>query len=336
MLNSKIVPADEVTVYNFDRIGGIIGMMDGGGSNLVKINDDLGGVVDLIITSRPNDPDCKAKQRAEEFGVPLVDVDFRQYERERGIFPGDYLKALDPKTYNKIKSKRSVQEIIQVRKDVTALLDEKTLEAMSKHQIPLGMPRFAAGWMALLPGDYVKEHYIVNVHPGQLTQYEVDGLSRGKRTITGDAWRPSAKAISAGHEELYSSMHIMTPEMDEGPNKMRGYPLHVDLNFIESYVDIRDRKIQEQIGGIAQDILKVIGDHVIAGATFLDDFDKKWGMHKSGVLAYRFGDNWHLVPHGITAYDHAENNPDTPFKRDPQFVIDQTNKFHDEVKKLAA
>jgi len=73
--------------------------------------------------------------------------------------------------------------------------------------------------IALAGYDYIVTNNInwgfltFNVHPGDLRETE----DSGKRKYTGLAWVPSAKAILDGKNEVYTSVHIVTEELDGGP-----------------------------------------------------------------------------------------------------------------------
>lgn len=335
ILKSVEVPPKDVRIFGYYQEYGIVGMMDCGGSNLVRINEQIPGIVRLVATSRIDHPDVKAREKAKKFRVPLVELDFRQYEEENGVFPGDYLRALNPELHGKIKSRLSPKEIVQVRSDVCSRFMDMIYEKMDKEGIPRGIPVFAAGFMALLSKEFINNFFILNVHPGDLTKYSLDNIQRSERTIVGDGWIPPAKAISAGHDALYSSMHLMVPEMDAGPVFMRGYPLPINYNGLMGRVDIRDKEKLKAVGEAAQEALKHLGDHVIAGATFTDIFRQNWGSHASGVMAYRFNGDWHLAPNGITIDDYVHNNPASVFIRDEKFIGDIIQKFYEEVDRIA-
>lgn len=340
--NSVRVSGKDVKVYEYNKDDGIIGMMDCGGSNLAKINKQLPGIVRMVVTSRINHPEVRARQRAEEFHVPLVELDFEEYERERGVERGDYFRAISKQIPPR---RKTCGQVIQIRAGACKKLQEMMYQAMEGHGIHKDIPVFAAGFMSLLSEEFVKSFFILNVHPGDLTQHAVSvykkeegGLviERGKRTIVGDGWIPPAKAIAAGHDNLYSSMHVLTLEHDGGPILTRGYPLSIDYNYLESRLDLGNMKVLRAVGEAAQDTLKHIGDHVIAGAAFLDLFDGKWGLHeKSGTLAYNFGGNWYLAPDGIRIEEHIANNPDTPFKRNKKFLDEKINEFYKKVEKIS-
>ncbi len=332
--DSKQVRKEEVTVKQYDRDDGIVGLMDRGGSNLAKIDEQFkqataDGIVRIIATTQASHPDCNARNRAKEFGVPLVDeVDFLKYEEEKGVKQGDYYWALQgPKYFWKIKSKVHPNKIIEIRNDLCKLLVEKLYVVMEREGIKKTIPQFAAGCMSLLSPEYVTPHYVLNIHPGDLTKHELDGMERGKRSIVGDAWKPPARAILAGHETLYSSMHVMIPKMDAGPVLMRGYGLPIDYNQLLTTAAIHKPSVLKNVGSAAQEALKYLGDHVIAGATFWDLFQGNWGTH-AGIPAYKFKDIWHLAPNGIMIEDHVLNNPKTPFKRDQLFIDNKIEEFY--------
>ncbi len=356
MINSVKVLESEVVKHEFKRENGIIGLMDRGGSNLAKINDQFreatgSPIVRLVVTTQASHPECNARKRAEEFNVPLVDkVDFLKYEELHGVFPGDYFLALKyvkenddgvrEKILSKIKSPLKPESIIQVRSDACRMLKSHIYNTIERLGVPQNMPAFGAGCMSLLSEEFVDTEnqgdafYIENVHPGDLTKHELNGIKRGLRNITGDGWIPPAKAISAGHEVLYSSMHHMDPEMDAGRLRMRGYALRIDYNRLLSRVNIKKREQLEQVGRAAQDALKYLGDHVIAGATFWDLFEGNWGVHKSGVLAYRSGEEWYLAANGIMIEDHVANNPNTVFKRSKEFIDEKVSEFYSAIEKI--
>ncbi len=339
MIDSVKVPADEVKPYQFSRKDGLVGLMDRGGSNLARINEQFKeatgeSIVRIVATTQPNHPDCKARQRAEEFKVPFVAVDFPGYEVERSVQPGDYFWALKGRQ-DKIKSNLLPERIIQVRADVCKILADELHKAMNSEGINENIPQFAAGCMSLLGRKYVSKNFILNVHPGDLTKYSLDGRMRAERTIVGDGWIPPAKAISAGHEVLYSSMHLMIPKTDAGSVQMRGYGLPIDHNWLLGRVDIKNKDVLKLVGEAAQNALKYLGDHVIAGATFWDLFEGNWGLRYDKVLAYKSKGEWNLVPNGIMIEDHVKNNPNSVFKRDKDFIDKKVSEFYSAVEKIS-
>ena len=344
--------------------------MDCGGSNLVKINEQLGGIVKIIATTRPEGHrfESSAREKAKIIGeingvgeLLVAEYDIEAFERSRRVLPGDYykalvvvaldeqLKGLEPRSEealvvyhqkklweSRIKSAIQPGGIITVRDTACKRFMDEIYDKLEEAGLPEDLPMFAAGGMALLSKKFVESFFILNVHPGDVTKYTLDGILRDQRLVVGDGWIPPARAISAGHEVLYSSIHGMIHEMDAGANYMRGYGLPIDYGYIMSRVDITDKRVLKMLGEAAQDVLKNIGDHVIAGATFMDVFDGVWGMHKSGTLAYNGTDNkWYLQPVGIRIEDHIKNHEGaTPFARDDDFVAGQIAKFYKEVDRI--
>ncbi len=368
------VPASEVTSLDYDIHDGILVWMDGGGSNAYAINDQLRkpdgtGIVSAIATTRTATQGSSAHERAEELGkingtgkLPVIEFDAPTFERDRGVSPEDYLQALDfleiaeklERTRNtsqhiilatmmndigdnRIKSPKHPNEIVKVREELCDRFGEKIIYALKEAGLPENLAMFAAGGKTVFAGDFLNSRPIDNMHPGRLNAYTLrgkKGRTRDKRPIVGNAWVPSAKALAMGEPYLCSSMHQMTAEMDQGSLRMLGYKLHVDYNYLLGKLDMDNLKVQKSVGKIAQDILKYIGDHVIAGATYMDMFNGNWGVHDSGMLVYRMQDEWCTVPNGITIEDHVKNNPETPFQRDNVFLENKTYEFHDRAVKV--
>lgn len=353
-----IVPESEVDVMEYDKEAGLIGLMDGGGSNILNLDEQMPGVIKALATGviykydndghvlDQRDGDAKCKLRAEEIGekrgigvLPFVEDDLRQFEEEHGVAKGDYFRAKTKGGEAKLKGVHNSDGVIQVRNNWCNRFGEKIDAKLAENGIPRRIPYFAAGFMQLLSPAFVRARTIGNIHPGYLTQYKLRKryMRSQTRLVTGDAWVPPAIAISSGHDNLYSSMHVMTEEMDGGPMTIRGYAVRMDYNYLLSRVDIRDEEVLKEVAGFIQNVLKYIGDHVIAGANFHDMFEGNWGRHMSGTLAYRSKGEWHLVPNGISIEDHVENNPDTPFQRTQKFIDDKMKEeFYDKVDKLAA
>jgi folate-dependent phosphoribosylglycinamide formyltransferase PurN len=295
---------------------GIIAMMDRGGSTVKYLSTRMPGLIKLVVTTDPNHTKCNAPVRAQEIGVECVAFDIRSYERDRGIASGDYLRALEQGSAAAFKgTETNYKTIIGVRADACARMNE-AIEAKCKE---LGLnprvPRVALGMMNIMDDQTVSEYLTLNSHPGSLTAYRtlqntIDGKTRvlrSRRHIVGDGWVPSAHAIAAGHEKLYSSFHLMTKDMDAGPVLMRGYALPIDYNFLESFVDIADPLQLRIAAEHAQDALKEIGDYVIVPATLRDLFAGKWGT-ANNTLAYKMKDDWLAKPVGITPEDHTAND----------------------------
>jgi len=323
-LNYTQISPGQVTPYSFDREHGIVGMMDCGGSNLAKIRRQLGDdIVKVLATSRALDDErSSVVERAEEFGVPIAWFDFSKYEAGEGVVKGDYKKFVDGR-HDELQSDLLPDEIESVREEACYQLAEKIQAELEALKLP-NIPFFAAGFMALLSPEFVDDRYILNIHPADLGYKE-----NGVPLLAGDAWKPSRKAMELGHTSLCSTMHRMEPEMDQGAIHMRGYKLVVEEGVIARVQD--SKKEGKRIGKLAQEALKHLGDHVVAGASFMDLFKENWGQAED-TLCYKMKGEWMLVPEGITIDDHVKNNPSSPFFRDEEFIQRVTDEFHRRVR----
>ncbi|MFH1511183.1 MAG: hypothetical protein ABIF10_05810 [Candidatus Woesearchaeota archaeon] len=323
-----IVPGSNVEAFRFDRKNGILCLMDCGGSNVKKINEQIPGIVRIIATARIDHPEVGARERAQEIGVPLVEMDLESYEKQRGIKRGDYYKAINSK-----KPDEKGLAAIQARREFFKDFYGQILDEMTKNGIIQEIPCFAAGFMQLIPEEYIDWWLTGNVHPGDLLVREKREDRRlGKRLLYGDAWVPSAKAMRLGCSNLRSSFHLMTAKVDAGPIFMRGYELPMDYKYLAKHVNFEDKEQLKAAAGHAQECQKQIGDHVIAGATFDDLLDGLWGKWKgSDWLCYKVKGNWHLAPDGIVIEDHLLNKPDSVFKRSSEFLEEKINEFYEKI-----
>ncbi len=321
------IPTEQVTPYEADRANGIVGMMDCGGSNLVKIREQLGDdLVKVIATSRAIDhPDSGVAARKEEFGVPVALVDIEGYESRRGIVKGDYRKSLDPGKHGLIKGDRSASEVYGARAEICRQLSDKIKAKLTRLGLPENIPHFGAGFMGLLSPEFVGERYILNIHPADLRVRDDQGVPY----LSGNGSTPSRNALKMGYRALFSTMHRMESKMDQGAVHMVGYHLRISDEVAGLVQQSGDAgKVARRLTAkAAQEALKHLGDHVAAGATFMDLFEGNWGQDTEGTLCYRMGDEWYRVPLGITIKDHVRNNPGTPFKRERDFIDDVVNEF---------
>ena len=176
---------------------GIIGLMDGTGSNLEKVKQ----YVRVIGTSNPN---SNASKLASSWNVPLVSLDINEFEKKRNITKKDFADG----------KKEAINAREEYCEEFSKLLKEKAPN----------LPVLAAGFMVIVSEQFTKDFFIINIHPGDLT----------KEGLTGGSWRPSLKALERGDSELYSVTHIMIGELDAGAVFMKGYPLKIDYSRIEA------------------------------------------------------------------------------------------------------
>ncbi|MBU1975737.1 MAG: hypothetical protein KKG59_05015 [Nanoarchaeota archaeon] len=75
-----------------------------------------------------------------------------------------------------------------------------------------------AGYDYVITDSICDNFVTMNVHPGDLrVQFPPYHPKEGKRRYYGLAWVPSAKAILNGEKQVYTSVHLVTSELDGGP-----------------------------------------------------------------------------------------------------------------------
>jgi hypothetical protein len=82
-----------------------------------------------------------------------------------------------------------------------------------------------AGWDWVVGSELCRSFLFVNVHPGDLRVND----ERGRRSYAGLGWVPTAKALLAGERFVYSSTHLVTPQLDGGPIARVSRPVPVEL-----------------------------------------------------------------------------------------------------------
>lgn len=166
--------------------------MSGSGSNAVKIleahaEQEMSGVVSfepaLIFTDNPG---SNAKKIAREFGnLPFVCNSIQTFYGKRSVSLND----------------------MGVREEYD-YLQSKILRDAGINSVAL------AGYDWVVSPSICDNFVVTNVHPGDL---RVKKLEDGKRRYIGLAWIPSAKAILNREENVYTSVHLVTSGLDEGP-----------------------------------------------------------------------------------------------------------------------
>jgi len=69
----------------------------------------------------------------------------------------------------------------------------------------------------------------------------------------------------------------------------------------------------------------------------MDHFNGRWGIQdKTGRLVYKTSEGWRSVhPNGITIEDHLAENPNSPYARTKEFIIQETAQFYFAVDDIA-
>ena len=170
--------------------------MSGSGSNVRKILDtyieqcskrDVSFEPVFLFTDDmgSNALRIQGEYKRKEINIPLVYTPIRDYYNHKGC---STLSDMDV---------RAEYDAVQCR----------TLQMFSVDAVALA----GYGWVVT---PEICDHFVtVNVHPGDL---RVRG-SNGRPKYRGLGWIPSAKAILAGENEVYTSVHLVTPDLDCGP-----------------------------------------------------------------------------------------------------------------------
>jgi folate-dependent phosphoribosylglycinamide formyltransferase PurN len=99
--------------------------------------------------------------------------------------------------------------------DVREKYDLKNVETLREY----GVDSIAlAGWDWVVTSPICDDFLTTNVHPGNLiVRFPPGHKNEGKRRYIGLGWVPSAKAILNGENQVYTSVHQVTTELDGGP-----------------------------------------------------------------------------------------------------------------------
>ena len=251
--------------------------VSGSGTNARKIierslEDDASYSVVMIFSDvrdnrirRGGEKMCKAKDIAEEYGIPHESRDIRDFYSEKG-------------------AKRSN---LSLRPE----FDELVLEAIEPYSLDLIAN---AGYMSIMTEPILEAYSgrIVNVHPADLTIMEGD-----ERKYTGI--HVVEEAILEGEKELRSTTHIVRRKVDHGEVLLISEPVTVELPEGLSLEDLReDRGALKKVVDKHQEMLKRKGDWVIYPLTIqmigkgrfsIDGKGKVWLDGKLLESGYRLG-----------------------------------------------
>lgn len=159
--------------------------MSGTGSNARRILEQQRGFeVMFIFTDTKDESKCNAKKLGEEFGVPVICHDIKDYYQARGT----------------------------ERKDmsVRAEYDKETLALIEKYNVDVVA---LCGYMSIVTSVITKNILTLNVHPANLLKRE-----NGKRVYAGCMGITCIeKAVQNGDSDLRSTVHVVTDDVDGGP-----------------------------------------------------------------------------------------------------------------------
>lgn len=205
--------------------------MSGSGSNAVKILERyaeqvaVGSVTYEPVVLFSDNHESNVVKIATQFGVPYKINPIRDFYNRAGAD----IKDMD------IREDYDTEQV-RMLKDLG--VDAVALAGYDWKTTPLICNEFVTG----------------NVHPGDLRVKKADG----KRKYIGLGWVPSAKAILDRKNEVYTSVHLVTPELDEGPLLAVSAPQSVPEEVLGL-----ERKVllgeAESIGGILRFIKENTG-----------------------------------------------------------------------------
>lgn len=259
--------------------------MSGSGSNAEKILDfkkqHPGGSWNpaVIVTDAPLK--SRAREIAENYELPLVELDIREFYKERG------------------ESRMSLmtERGREIREEWT-----ETLRQMLKpYDIDFGI---LAGFVPLT--NITADFPCLNVHPGDLTVEE-----NGARLLVGLHTIPIEIAMLKGLDSLRSSVIIAQSytgaggEMDTGPILGISTPVEIDFqgySLDELKAIAGSRPDSRPVGGFKdqleevakhnQELLKVGGDWVVFAPVVEDFAAGKFGCDENGTLNYLEDGDW--------------------------------------------
>lgn len=111
--------------------------------------------------------------------------------------------------------------------EVREEFDRETLEMIEPWDADVVV---LSGYMRILTDPVVEEYTVVNVHPADL-RFEEDG----ERVYTG--FDPVYDAVEAGEPYTRSSVHLVTPEIDDGPLLTVSRPFEVHRDLVDALLE---------------------------------------------------------------------------------------------------
>jgi len=204
----------------------VFGMFSGGASSLRAMLDDpnRGDLYELVGTLT-NDPKAFGIEYMETVHIPVEKVSFKKFCRENGLDPSD-----SPDPNSSISRGGYSEKVI------------KTIESYQPHIIAL------SGFMLLMPNSFLQEfnNRVLNVHPADtaiLTGPNVERLYVGNLSPTevailmGDnqlrrkfvGGNAVYDAVMKGEEYTLSTIFLVRPGKDTGPNIVQSRRFSVDI-----------------------------------------------------------------------------------------------------------
>jgi len=197
---------------------------------------------------------CRAKDIADEHGIPYEYEDIRDFYRSRGH-----------------KTRRD----LSLRPE----FDGRVVEKVKPHEIDVVA---LAGYMSITTQPLLEAYdgRIVNVHPADLSIME-----GGDRKYVGI--HVVRDAILAGERELRSSTHVVREEVDRGEILVLSESLPVDLpDGVDLELLERDKELLRRVVDEHQDRLKERGDWAIYPLTLQMIAEGRFALDERDVMHF--------------------------------------------------
>lgn len=169
----------------------VAGFMSGSGTNLrriIELQKNLGETtfkVAAIFTDTKDEKKCNARKIGEEYRIPVIIRDIKDYYLARGMAS---------------------------RRDMKIREEYDTETARELRQYEVGLVALC-GYMSVVTAPIYENFITLNVHPADLTK-----TRRGKRVYAGCAGAECVKkAVLNREREIRATVHIVNGELDGGP-----------------------------------------------------------------------------------------------------------------------
>jgi folate-dependent phosphoribosylglycinamide formyltransferase PurN len=177
-----------------------------------------------------------------------------------------------------------------------------------------------AGYNLIIKGEGLLSYVILNVHPGDLRVRN----KNDERKYVGLAWVPSAKAILNGEIKGHSSVHLVTPEVDEGPLLAVSKSQYLDMDHLANITKLCGDA--ENIKGIK----KYIRDHPEVGGERLGKMFPVYGIAKDLQERLKVNGDWVIFPETIVRVankDYKKDKEGNIYYKDKQITEDNIDKL---------
>jgi folate-dependent phosphoribosylglycinamide formyltransferase PurN len=181
-------------LFEADRPLRVVTLFSGGASGVRYLADHDPGYGDAyeVVGALTDDPDAPGVEALKSRGIPVEVHDIEAFYDERNADTSDL--------------------------DVREAFDAVTAQRIGRFDPDLVL---LSGYMRILTDPMVAAHPTLNVHPADLTITDDDG----ERVYVGHD--PVHDAITDGRSETRSSVHFVTPGVDEGPLVVLSKPFPV-------------------------------------------------------------------------------------------------------------